>query len=177
MVSLDGYIEGANQELDWHIVDSDFLNYAEQTLNSVDCILFGRKTYEMMAAYWPLPEQVKNDPVIAAKMNNLPKIIFSKTLDKVEWKNSTLVKGNIKETILKLKEQSGKDIVILGSGSIVSALMQLGLIDEYRAIISPVILGGGKPQFTGDLDRKTLKLTDLKRLSSGVVILYYQPIN
>jgi dihydrofolate reductase len=177
MISLDGYIEGANHELDWHIVDSGFFDYAERMLNSVDCIIFGRKTYEMMAAYWRLPGPKKDDPIVAGKMNGLPKIVFSKTLDKVDWENSTLVKGNIKETIVKLKEQPGKDIVILGSGSIVSALTQMNLIDEYRIIVNPVILGGGKLQFSGDLDRKVLKLTDVKRLGTGVVILYYQPNN
>ena len=146
-VSLDGYIAGPDGELDWHLVDKDFLDYAEDMLNSVDTILFGRKTYEMMADYWPKPEPRVNDPVIAGKMNGLPKIVFSKTLDKVEWENSSLVKENIKETVLKLKQQPGKDIVILGSGTIVSAFTQMGIIDEYRIIINPVILGAGKTQF------------------------------
>jgi len=175
-VSLDGYIAGPNGELDWHIVNKEFLDYAEDMLNSVDTILFGRVTYEMMAAYWPKPEPKANDPVIASKMNGLPKIVFSKTLDKVEWKNSTLVKDNIKETMLQLKQQPGKDIVILGSGSIVSAFTQMGIIDEYRIIINPVILGAGKTQFSESLDKKTLKLADMQRFSSGVIVLYYQPI-
>jgi dihydrofolate reductase len=175
-VSLDGYIAGPNGELDWHVVNKEFLDYAEDMLNSVDTILFGRVTYEMMAAYWPMPEPKANDPVIAGKMNGLPKIVFSKTLDRVEWENSTLVKDNIKETVLKLKEQPGKDIVILGSGSIVSAFTQMSIIDEYRIIINPVILGAGKTQFNESLDKKILKLTDVKQFSSGVIILYYQPI-
>jgi len=175
-VSLDGYIEGPNKELDWHLVDREFLDYAEDMLNSVDTILFGRVTYEMMAAYWSRSEVKKDDPIIAGKMNSLPKIVFSKTLDSVEWENSILVKENIKETVLKLKEQPGKDIVILGSGSIVSAFTQMGIIDEYRIIVNPVILGAGKLQFTpGSLDKKTLKLTDVKKLGSGLVFLYYQP--
>jgi dihydrofolate reductase len=175
-VSLDGYIEGPNKELDWHIVDREFLEYAEEMLNSVDAILFGRITYQMMAAYWPTAEAKLSDPVIAAKMNELPKMVFSKTLHSVEWENSSLIKNNIKETVLKLKEQPGKDMVILGSGSIVSAFTQMGIIDEYRIIINPVILGAGKPHFAGSLDKKILKLTDVKRLSSGVVMLYYQSI-
>lgn len=176
MVSLDGYFDGPNGELDWHIVNKEFLDYAEDMLNSVDVILFGRLTYQLMASYWPTPEVKRNDPIIAEKMNNLPKIVFSKTLDKVEWENSTLIKGDLKETILKLKQQPGKDIVILGSGTIVSALTRLNLIDEYRFIINPIILGNGKLQFAGISDRKNLKLTDLKKLSTGVVILYYQAI-
>jgi dihydrofolate reductase len=176
LVSLDGYFDGPNGELDWFTVEDEFFAYAAEMLNSMDYILFGRKTYQMMAAYWPTPEAKSNDPVVAAKMNDLPKIVFSKTLDKVEWENSTLIKDNLKEAMLKLKEQPGKDIVILGSGSIVSAFTQMGIIDEYRFIINPVILGEGKLHFTGSLDRKKLRLTDVKRLISGVVILYYQPI-
>jgi dihydrofolate reductase len=109
-------------------------------------------------------------------MNGLPKIVFSKTQDSVEWENSTLIKDDIEETVLKLKELPGKDMVILGSGSIVSAFTQMGIIDEYRIIINPVILGAGKLLFTGNLDKKLLKLTDVKRFSSGLVFLYYQPI-
>jgi dihydrofolate reductase len=176
MVSLDGYIEGLNAELDWPVVEEEFFKYAEDMLESVDTILFGRKTYEMMAAHWPTAMAIEDAPVIAGKMNTLPKIVFSSTLTKADWENSILIKQNIEEEILKLKSKSGKDIVILGSGSIVSQLTQANLIDEYRIIISPVILGSGKPEFTGNISRKLLKLTDLKRLKSGVVILYYQPI-
>ena len=176
MVSLDGYLEGPGGELDWHIVDKEFFDYAEDMLNSVDCILFGRKTYEMMAAYWPTPDVKLNDPVIANKMNTLPKIVFSKTLTSVQWENSSLIGDHIQETILNLKGQTGKDMVILGSGSIVSAFTKMGLIDEYRIIINPVILGAGKLQFTGNLDKKMLKLADVKKFSSGIVTLYYQPI-
>jgi dihydrofolate reductase len=176
MVSLDGYFEGPNRELNWHVVDKDFFDYAEDMLNAVDTILFGRITYQMMASYWQNPEVKLDDPIIAGKMNGLPKIIFSKTLNEVEWENSSLIKDDIKETVLKLKEQPGKDMVILGSGSIVSAFTQMDLIDEYRIIINPVILGSGKLNFLPPLDKKMLNLTDVKRFSSGVVVLYYQSI-
>jgi len=96
-VSLDGYIAGPNGELDWYIVNKEFLDYAEDMLNSVDTILFGRKTYEMMADYWPMPEAKSNDPAIADKMNGLPKIVFSKTLAEVDWENSSLVKEMLKK--------------------------------------------------------------------------------
>lgn len=177
IVSLDGYIEGANAELDWPVVEKEFFDYAEAMLEATDVILFGRKTYEMMAAHWPTETVKKDDPVIAGKMNGLPKVVFSSTLTSVGWENSTLIKANIEEEILRLKAKTQKDIVILGSGSIVSQLTQANLIDEYRLIVNPVILGSGTPEFTGNISRKVLKLTDLKRLKSGVVILYYQPIN
>ncbi len=176
MVSLDGFIAGPNGELDWHLVDPEFIRYSEEMLHAADMIVFGRITYELMAAYWPLPENIKGDPVVAERMNGLPKTVFSRTMDKAMWENTTLIKDNLKENLTKLKHQPGKDILILGSGSIVAALTQMGLIDEYRFIINPVILGAGKSQFTSDADRTKLTLTGISKLTSGVVILTYKPI-
>jgi len=175
LVSLDGFFEGPNKELDWFVVEEEFFYYARDLLRSVDTILFGRVTYEGMASYWPTPDSADNDPTITHKMNNLPKIVFSKTLSKVEWNNSRLVKGDIGEEIPKMKQEPGKDMVVFGSGEIVSALMQLNLIDEYRLIVNPVILGGGNPLFKGLQDKLNLKLLKTKTLNSGVIILYYEP--
>jgi dihydrofolate reductase len=187
LVSLDGYFEGPNRELDWFVVEEEFLEYAKDLLRSVDTILFGRITYEGMASYWPTPAAADNDPTITHKMNNLSKVVFSKTLSTVDpiiigWNNSRLIKGNIAEEIRKMKEegglpagQAGKDMVIFGSGSIVSALTRLGLIDEYRIIVNPVILGKGNPLFNGIKDKFNLELIKTKTLKSGVVIFYYQP--
>ena len=138
-VTLDGFFEGPNKELDWHIVDEEVKQYANDLLSNVDAILFGRVTYQLMADYWPAaatnPSISKGDLEIAHKMNNLPKIVFSKTLQEVRWNNSRLVKENIAEEISKMKQQPGKNMAIFGSGSIVSTFMQLGLIDEYRIIV------------------------------------------
>ena len=147
LVSLDGFFEGPNKELDWFIVDEEFFDFARKQLFEVDTILFGRVAYEMMAAYWP--NTIDNDPVITDKMNNLQKVIFSKTLSGVEWNNSVLIKGNIAEEITRLKQQPGKDMVIFGSGDLVSFLVK-GLHDKIN-----------------------LKLSKSKTLGSGVVILYY----
>ena len=180
LVTLDGFFAGPNGELDWHIVDEEFNQYANDLLSKVDALLFGRVTYQLMADYWPAaatnPSTPKSDLEIADKMNNLPKIVFSKTLQEVKWNNSRLVKENIAEEISKMKQQPGKDMVIFGSGSIVSTFMQLGLIDEYRILVNPVVLGNGKPLFTGINDKQNLKLLKTRVFSSGVVILYYQPI-
>lgn len=108
MVSLDGYLAGPKDELDWHVVNDDFFQFAENMLNSVDCILYGRITYQMMASYWPSAQAKANDPVIAGKMNGLTKIVFSQMLEKVEWENSVLSKGDIKDAVIKLKEQPEK---------------------------------------------------------------------
>ncbi|HXE95240.1 MAG TPA: dihydrofolate reductase family protein [Dongiaceae bacterium] len=174
MISVDGFFEGPDRELDWHVVDSDFIDYAIDLLNSVDTILFGRVTYQMMAAYWPTPRAIKVDPIIAERMNNLPKIVFSPTLEEVEWQNSRLVKGNIAEEVDKLKHQPGKDMVILGSSDLAVALTKLGFIDEYRIIVNPVVLGSGKSLFEGLNNRLALKLLDVRTFSSGTVLLRYQ---
>jgi dihydrofolate reductase len=176
LVSVDGFFAGPNGELDWFIVDEKFNDYANDLLSKVDALLFGRLTYQLMADYWPSPSATRDDPLIADKMNNLPKIVFSKTLHKVEWNNSRLVKENVADEISTMKQQPGKDMVIFGSGSIVSSFIQLGLIDEYRIIVIPVVLGKGKPLFKDINDKHNLILLKTKVLGSGVVILYYQPI-
>ena len=180
MVTLDGFFEGPNKELDWHSVDEEGKEYANDLLSNVDALLFGRVTYQLMADYWPAAatnhSTSKSDLEIADKMNNLPKIVFSKTLQEVKWNNSRLAKDNIAEEISKMKQQSGKDMVIFGSGSIVSTFMQHGLIDEYRIIVNPVVLGNGNPLFKGINSKQNLKLLRTRVFSSGEVILYYEPV-
>lgn len=172
LISIDGYFEGMNQDLSWFKVNEEFLDYARQQLLEVDAILFGRITYEHMAAYWPNAKD--NDAVITEKMNSLKKIVFSKSLESVEWNNSTVIKNHATEEVKKLKQQPGKDMVIFGSGTLVSEFTQAKLIDEYRLIVNPVILGNGNPLFKSLNEKLDLKLIDTKVLSSGVVILYYQ---
>jgi dihydrofolate reductase len=158
------------KNIDWFMVDEEFFDYARDMLRGVDTIVFGRKTYQHMANYWPTA------PVdeIANQMNNLPKIVFSRTLQAAKWKNSRLVKSDPAEEVSKLKQLPGKDMVILGSASLASFLLQLGLVDEYRVILSPVLIGRGTPLFQGLKDRLRLKLSRTKLLGSGVIILYYQ---
>jgi dihydrofolate reductase len=175
MISVDGYFEGPDKELDWHVVDKEFISYAIDLLNSVDTLLFGRVTYQMMAEYWPTPAAIEDEPIVAERMNFLPKIVFSPTLEKVEWQNSRLVKGNIAEEVTKLKHQAGKDMVIFGSSDLAVALTKLGLIDEYRIIVNPVLLGSGKTLLEGLHERLKLRLIETKTFSSGTVLLCYQP--
>lgn len=172
LVSLDGFFEGADKEIDWFKTDESFFDYARQLLTEVDTILFGRVTYQMMAAFWPAATD--EDAVITHKMNHLQKIVFSKTLKKVEWNNATLAKNDLSKEVKILKEQPGKDIVIFGSGTLVTQLTKSGLIDEYRIIVNPILLGKGNAMFKEINDRINLKLLDTKVLKSGVVILYYQ---
>lgn len=174
-VTLDGFFAGPNGEWDWFVWDEETAKYSKELLSSIDTILFGRVTYELMASYWPTASPATEDPIIIDAMNNLPKIVFSKTLEKVEWKKSRLIKGNIADEVAQLKQQPGKDMVIYGSGSIVSTLTQLGLIDDYRIFVNPVVLGSGKPLFKDIKDRLNLELLTTKTFDCGVVLLHYQP--
>ena len=170
MMSLDGFMEGPNREIDWFVTDEEFQQYIFEMGKSIDTIVFGRVTYQMMAQYWP----TSKDPE-APMMNDLPKIVFSRTLDKVEWKNSRLAKGNVAEEIAKLKQQPGKDLAMFGSADLASTFMRLGLIDEYRIFLNPVVLGRGNPMFKNLKDRVGLKLVKAQPFRSGNVLLIYQP--
>ena len=176
MVTLDGFFEGPNQDISWHNVDDEFNQFAIEQTSSVDTILFGRRTYEVMASYWPTEAAINDDPAIAGLMNSLPKIVFSKTLQKAEWNNTRLIKDNIEEEILKLKGQLGKDIAVFGSADLLSTLIQMDLIDEHRIMVNPVILGSGNPLFKNISDKRKLRFVNLKTFRSGNVLLYYQPI-
>ncbi len=177
LVSLDGYFEGPNKEIDWHVVDGDFNEYAVEMLNSVDTLLFGRVTYQLMASYWPTLSARTDDPVVAERMNNLPKIVFSRTLTKVEWQDTRLVGEDAVEEVAKLKRQPGKDMAIFGSSDLAVSLTKSGLIDEYRIFVNPLFLGAGKPVLRGLNERLHLKLVNSRQFSSGVVMLCYQPEN
>jgi dihydrofolate reductase len=169
-MTVDGYFEGPNHAFDWFVPDEEFLEYAKNMLRSADLLIFGRRTYQFMASYWPTASADE----IEDKMNNLEKIVFSKSLRNVEWKNAKLAKENLAEEISKLKRLPGKDMVVLGSASIASALLEGGLIDEYRVILDPMLLGGGTLLFSGITKRTKLKLCSAKPFKSGVVLLTYQ---
>ncbi len=176
LITLDGFFEGPNHELDWHNVDEEINVYSIQQLQTAGAILFGRVTYQMMANYWPTSEGLRDDPIVAGMMNDTPKFVFSNTLDIVAWKNTTLIKGEAGGAIAKLKQQPGKDMFIFGSGGLVSYLAQHDLIDEYRLIIAPIFLGQGNPMFKNQNGRIQLKLIKTRVFSSGNVLLYYQPM-
>jgi dihydrofolate reductase len=171
-VTLDGFMEGPKRELDYtaQVVDEDFDRYATNMLKSIDTILLGRVTYQLFAGYWPSATGPDAD-----RLNELPKIVFSRTLEKVEWKNSRLVKGDVAEEVARLKQQPGKDLALFGSADLASTFIQLGLIDEYRIFVTPFVLAGGTPMFKDIKDRIALKLLKATTWSSGVVALYYQP--
>jgi dihydrofolate reductase len=176
LVTLDGYFTGEGGDISWHSVDEEFNIFAEKTANSGNILLFGRITYELMVSYWPTQDAIKNDPVVAQGMNSASKIVFSRTLEKVDWNNARLVKDNMIGEIRKLKQNLDRDMTILGSGSIVAQLAQAGLIDEYQIMLNPVAIGKGRTMFEGIKNRLTMKLKDTMTFGNGNVLLIYEPV-
>jgi dihydrofolate reductase len=176
VTTLDGYFVGPNQEFDWPNVDEEFDRFAVRQLEEVDTLLFGRATYELMASYWPTQAAQEEEPIIAEKMNGLPKIVFSTTLGSVEWDNSTLVRGDATEEVTKLKQRPGKDMVIFGSSNLTSGLLQAGVLDELRIMVNPVALGDGRSLLEGMKERVKLRLLSATTFSSGNVLLNYAPL-
>ena len=175
LTTLDGYFEGPERDITWHNVDAEFNEFAIEQLNSVDALLFGRATYELMAAYWPTESARTDDPLVSARMNQTPKLIFSKTLSKVGWENTRLIKDNFVEEVRNLKAQPGRDMAIFGSSDLAVTFIPHGLIDEFRIMVNPVVLGSGKPLFKGIHNKLNLHLTRSKVFASGNVLLYYEP--
>lgn len=175
MVSLDGYFEGPDHSIAWHNVDSEFNEFAIKQLDEIGTLLFGRKTYEFMANYWPTEAGKKDDPIIARIMNDADKVVISRTLKKVEWNNTRLISENIVDEINKLKSETGKDIAIFGSNNLAVSLIQMGLLDKFRIMVNPIVIGKGNALFTGLDSKLNLKLITTKVFKSGNVLLSYFP--
>jgi dihydrofolate reductase len=145
---------------------------AAEGMAETDAYLFGRKTYEKMAAYWPTAPE--DDPY-GRHMNSTPKYVASRTLRDVEWQNSTLIKGDVAEEVARLKEQPRKNIAVLGSGDLVQTLLEHDLVDEFFLAVYPIVLGSGKRLFREAGQVRKLSLVDSKPTSTGGVILTYRP--
>ncbi len=176
-VTLDGYFTDANGDMSWaHKNDPEWNAFAADNAKGGGTLLFGRITYELMASFWPTPAALESMPEVAEGMNNLPKVVFSRTLDKAKWNNTKLVKSGLVEEVRKMKSEAGEDMVILGSGSIVSQLSEHGLIDEYQMVVSPIVLGKGRTMFDGVRKRLPMKRTKLRAFENGNVLLCYEPL-
>jgi dihydrofolate reductase len=180
IVSLDGYIEGPNHELDWFAEENQqFQQYADEMIDSVGVALYGRRAYELMLQYWPNAEVNPRSPTdlsFARRMNALPKIVLSRTLKHAKWSNTSIVRDNVQETLTALKEQPGKPIVAWAGSALVATLTRLNLVDEYRLIVCPVLLGGGTPYFSDPQLKPKLNLVRTTQLGSNVVVLCYEPV-
>lgn len=178
LISLDGYFEGKNHDISWHNVDNEFNEFAIKQTAQFGAIIFGRTTYELMRGYWPTEQEIKDDPIVANQMNLIPKIVFSKSLKEVKetkyWKNIELFHSIKPQDVKKWKKEAKKPIAIFGSGTIVDQFSNLGLVDEYRLLVNPVVLGEGTPLFKSS-KKFNLKLVSIREFKNGNVLLTYVP--
>jgi dihydrofolate reductase len=175
-VSLDGYFADANSEMSWaHKQDAEWNAFVGGNASGNGALLFGRVTYEQMKAFWPTPQAAQMMPEVAAGMNRLSKYVVSRTLDSADWQNTTLLKGDAVASVKALKAESGPDLVILGSGSLVSQLTEARLIDGYQLVLNPVVLGKGRTLFSTVGERRSFTLTKTRSFTNGNVVLWYEP--
>lgn len=175
MLTLDGFFAGPDGEIDWHNVDEEFNDFSIQQTGSAGGLIFGRRTYELMAGYWPTPAAAADDPQVTEIMNRLPKYVFSRTLDEAGWHNTRLIKEDVVAEVKKLKAGTGGDLFIVGSANLAGTFLKEGLLDEIRVIINPVLLGDGRTLFEGLPGTVELELLNSRTFRSGNVLLYYRP--
>lgn len=180
MVSLDGFIEGPDRELDWHVRGPEFDDYCDEMMDSVDLLVFGRVSYEMMIGYWPAAEtDLASTPqarAFALKMNQIPKLVLTRTLTQVTW-NARVIDDRVAEQIRAIKRQPGKSIAVFGGAGAIATLMQHKLVDELRIIVCPIVLGRGRPLFQGIDGPLPLRLARSTTLACGAVVNYFQPVH
>jgi dihydrofolate reductase len=172
-MTLDGFCDHTAM-----IADDEIHQHYSELLNNADTLIYGRVTYQLMENYWPSvvknPTGNKAMDEFAVSIDNISKIVYSRTLENVDWKNTELKNEVVKEEILEFKQQAGKDI-LAGSPSLIVALSQLDLIDEYQLGVQPTVIGSGLPLFKNITDRTDLKLLKTKTFDCGAIILYYEP--
>jgi dihydrofolate reductase len=179
-MSLDGYVAGPNGEMDWIVYDDEMVHNAQELTAKTGAALYGRVTYELMVGYWPTvldnPDATPEERHHAEWVENIEKVVFSRTMDKATWNNTSLIKENIAAEIAKIKERPGQNMVIFGSPRLTHSLARLGLVDLYRININPVSIGSGIPLFEKDQPPVKLSLAESKTFANGVVGALYQVI-
>lgn len=176
-ITLDGYFVDGNGGMAWAKVqngDQEWNTFVAENSSGEATLLFGRATYELMASYWPTPAADQHNPIVAHRMNQLQKVVFSRTLQRANWNNTTLIKEDLPGAIRKMKAEAGNGMVILGSGTIVSQLANEGLIDDYQFVVNPLVLGRGRTMFEGISEKHSLKLTKSRTFNNGFVFLCYE---
>jgi dihydrofolate reductase len=175
-VSLDGFMEGPNREIDWHLVDDELHRHFNEQLSTMGAFLNGRVTHELMAEFWPTADADpgSTEPMVefARIWRDTPKIVFSRTLERADW-NTTVVRDVVPEEIQELKAQPGGDL-LLGGADLAATFMRLDLIDEYRIYVHPVVIGRGKPLFQPSDTKIQLQLAETRTFGNGVVLLRYE---
>ena len=173
-VTLDGYFVDAYGDMSWaHKQDPEWTEFVDNNAKGGGELIFGRVTYELMAGYWPTQLARQNDPVVAERMNGLPKIVFSTTLESPSWPNTTVIHSGLETETRRLKAQAGESMVVFGSGTVVSQLTQAGLVDEYQFVVNPIVLGKGRTMFERVTTKLDLQLTSTRRFANGNLLLNY----
>ncbi len=176
-VTLDGFFTSPEGDMSWAHKDpgdKEWNEFVAGNASGGGMLLFGRVTYDMMSSYWPTPMAAKQNPQVAKGMNDMPKVVFSKTMDVPAWSNTRLVKTDIAAAVRKMKKESGPNMVILGSGTIVSQLTEAGLIDEYQLVVNPLVLGKGRTLFESVKEPVNLKQTKTRTFDNGSVVISYE---
>jgi dihydrofolate reductase len=179
-VSADGYTSGPNNDMSFvgESFNEEMGIYEDAIVTTADTLILGRLTYDSFAGSWPYvpekPDASAGEKDYARKLNSMHKVVFSRTLERADWNNSTLLREIDPQAVKQWKTEEGKDMLIYGSASIVQQFTNLGLIDEYQLLVHPVVLGGGKSLFAGVNGKHGLKLVDSRPFSSGVVLLTYR---
>lgn len=175
-ISVDGYFADSGGDMSWaHDRDPEFNRFVADNASSGNELVMGRRTYDLMTAYWPTDFARRNDPVMAVAMNSLPKIVFSRTMRKAVWNNTRLIGSDPVEAMRALKREEGRDMVVLGSGRIVCLLAQAGLVDSFQFVIVPVALGAGHSVFAGISENLRLQPIGSRTFKNGNVVLTYVP--
>jgi dihydrofolate reductase len=178
-ITVDGYFTDKNNDMSWAHqgeADPEFDEFVAGNSSGGGVLVFGRKTYELMASFWPTPAAAEQMPVVAEGMNRREKVVFSRTLEEASWSNTRLVKGDLVEEIRRMKSEPGEGLAILGSGSLVAQLAEAGLIDEYQMVVFPLALGAGRTMFEGMNRKVPLRLTKSRVFRNGRAFLVYEPM-
>ncbi len=178
IISLDGYYTSPKNEIDWFDFNKEEVDWSKEILRRADTMLYGRVTYEEFRTFWPKASATPDgfDPEIIGQLNGHLKVVFSGTLAEVPWQPAVLVREDPADAVARLKQEPGRDMVVVGSGTVASALVRSGLVDEYRIRIRPIILGAGKPIFVDPGARHPLELVSARTLRNGVMALHYEPV-
>jgi dihydrofolate reductase len=177
-MTIDGYVEDANGDIDWHFADDEFDAFILDTLRSIDGMVFGRVAFEKLAAYWPTAaHEARSDSQLktALLMNELPKYVVSRTSIGSQWNNSHVVAADVRAAIEQLKAQPGKDLALFAGAVTATSFVRLGLVDELRLIVNPLLQGGGTRLFDGEDVPRQVTLTNVRPFASGAVVLTYLP--
>jgi dihydrofolate reductase len=175
-VTVDGYFTDENNDMSWahRQNDPEWSEFTAENAKSGGELLYGRVTYELMVKFWPTPAAASAFPEVAEQINKAPKVVFSRSMEKADWNNARVVKGDLAEEVKKLKEEPGDPLVLMGSGKIISQIAPKGLVDEYQLVVNPIVLGKGRTMFEGIEDKLNLTLTSTRAFKNGNVLLSYK---